>query len=157
MPLLVAQGMHQGPFLPFPNKLRYMWHDLERRAKRHGLPYRRPSTYPPNTLLSARIGVLAATQGWCQAFTEETFRLHWVENSIIGSPNNIAASLSALGKSVSETVEMAERQENKDLLKAQTERAKELGLFGSPSFVIGEELFWGDDRLDDAMECAVAA
>jgi len=49
MPILTAQGMDRGPFLPFPSKLRYMWRDLERRAQKHGLSYRRPSTYPPNT------------------------------------------------------------------------------------------------------------
>lgn len=59
MPILAAQGMHDGPFLPFPCKLRYMWRDLERRAQKHGLPYHWPSTCPPNTLLTARVGVLA--------------------------------------------------------------------------------------------------
>lgn len=154
MPILVAQGLNEGPFLPFPNKLRYMWRDLERRAKRHGLPYRRPSSYPPNTLLTARIGMLAATEGWCQAFTERTFSLHWVEDRAIGTEDNIAATLSSLGKDKNEILARAQAPENKELLRAQTDRAKELGLFGSPSFIVGEELFWGDDRLEEALEWA---
>jgi 2-hydroxychromene-2-carboxylate isomerase len=75
-PIMIEQGLTQGPFLPYPNKLRYMWRDLERRAASHGLPYRRPSHYPPNTLLTARVGMLAATQGWCREFTEHSFAMH---------------------------------------------------------------------------------
>lgn len=155
MPILAAQGMNQGPFLPFPSKLRYMWRDLERRAQKHGLPYHRPSTYPPNTLLTARIGVLAASEGWCQAFTERTFELHWGKDQTIGTEGNLQAALTSLGKDVSDVVARAQTPENKEALRLQTERAQQLGVFGSPSFVVGEELFWGDDRLEEALDWAV--
>jgi 2-hydroxychromene-2-carboxylate isomerase len=65
MPILIEQGLANGPFLPYPNKLRYMWRDLERRALRYSIPYQKPSVYPPNTLLTARIGYLAQSQNWC--------------------------------------------------------------------------------------------
>ena len=71
MPILIEQGLEKGPFLPYPNKLRYMWRDLERRARRHSIPYQKPSLYPPNTLLTARIGYLAQSQHWCTDFTRE--------------------------------------------------------------------------------------
>jgi len=76
MPIMTEQGMEKGPFLPYPAKLRYMWRDLERRARRYGISYRKPSVYPPNTLLTARIGRLAQGEGWCADFTTEVFRLH---------------------------------------------------------------------------------
>lgn len=154
MPILAGQGMDQGPFLPYPSKLHYMWRDLERRAGKHGLPYRRPSTYPPNTLLTVRIGMLAAAEGRCKAFTEETFKLHWVEDRPIGTDDNIGAALTSLGKDVNDVVTRAQSPRNKEMLRAQTERARALGMFGSPSFLVGDELFWGDDRLEEALDWA---
>jgi 2-hydroxychromene-2-carboxylate isomerase len=155
MPLLIDQGLSQGPFLPFPRKTAYMWRDLERRAARHGIPYRRPSRYPPeNVLLTARIGVLAAREGWCRAFTERTFALHWTEDRMIGTEENLNTVLTALGHAPAEVIARALSADNKERLKAETEEARRLGLFGAPSFVAGGELFWGDDRLEEALECA---
>jgi 2-hydroxychromene-2-carboxylate isomerase len=155
MPIMIDQGMQQGPFLPFPAKQRYMWRDVERRALRHGIPYRRPSTYPPpNVLLPARIGCVAQQQGWCEAFTQEVFRLHWTEDVLIGTENNIGRSLEAVGKNVKDTVAIAQSEDNKAFLRRQTEQAKSLGVFGSPTFVVADELFWGDDRLEDALDFA---
>jgi 2-hydroxychromene-2-carboxylate isomerase len=98
MPLFIEQGMHQGPFLPYPNKINYMWRDLERRAARHGIAYRKPSTYPPNSLPAARVALVAAHEGWCQAFAEKAFALHWTEDRAIGSDDNLDTALRSLGK-----------------------------------------------------------
>ena len=154
MPILIEQGLEKGPFLPYPNKLRYMWRDLERRARRHSIPYQKPSLYPPNTLLTARIGYLAQSQHWCADFTREVFRLHWTEGVIIGTDENIRRSLSFAGQDLDRIVATAQSVENKTGLRRQTERAKALGIFGSPTFVVGNELFWGDDRLEDALDFA---
>jgi 2-hydroxychromene-2-carboxylate isomerase len=73
---------HQGLGFPFPEasaKTAYMWRDLERRAAKLGVPYRRPSTYPVNSLPAARVALAGKQDGWCQRFTEESFRLHWTE------------------------------------------------------------------------------
>ena len=88
-------------------------------------------------MLTARIGVLAAAEGWCQAFTERTFELHWVEDQPIGTEGNLEATLTSLGRDVSDVVARAQTSENKEALRAQTERARQLGLFGSPSFIAG--------------------
>ena len=154
MPIMAELGMTQGPFLPFPSKTAYMWRDIERRSSRHGIPYARPSTYPVNSLLTARIACIASAEGWCQAFTEEVFRLHWSENILIGSDENLHRALVGLAKDPRMLVEKAQTAETKEALKKQTERAKSLGIFGAPSFTVGEELFWGDDRLDEALEWA---
>ena len=154
MPIMAESGMTQGPFLPFPSKTAYMWRDIERRSSRHGIPYARPSTYPVNSLLTARIACIASAEGWCQAFTEDVFRLHWTENILIGSDENLHRALVGLAKDPRMLVEKAQTAETKEALKKQTERAKSLGIFGAPSFTVGEELFWGDDRLDEALEWA---
>ena len=154
MPIMAESGMTQGPFLPFPSKTAYMWRDIERRSSRHGVPYARPSTYPVNSLLTARIACIASAEGWCQAFTEDVFRLHWTENILIGSDENLHRALVGLSKDPRLLVEKAQTTEIKEALKKQTERAKSLGIFGAPSFTVSEELFWGDDRLDEALEWA---
>jgi 2-hydroxychromene-2-carboxylate isomerase len=156
-PIMIEQGMAQGPFLPYPQKLRYMWRDLERRAAAHGLPYRQPSHYPPNTLLTARVGMLAASQGWCRQFTERSFALHWTEDIAIGSDENLSAALTSLGKDAAAMLAQAQGAANKEALRAATEEARTLGIFGSPAYVTRGELFWGDDRLDDALAWATAA
>jgi 2-hydroxychromene-2-carboxylate isomerase len=157
-PILKHQaGMERGPFLGHPPKLKYMWRDLERRAARHGIPYRQPSVYPPNTLLTARIGTLASVQGWCDAFTDEVFRLHWTEDVPIGTDDNLKRALSAIGKDPESIMLAAQSDSNKQLLRSVTDAAEALGVFGSPSFTIGDELFWGDDRLEDALDFAASS
>jgi len=154
MPILIEQGLEKGPFLPYPNKLRYMWRDVERRALRHNILYQKPSLYPPNRLSTARIGYLAQGQHWCADFTQEVFRLHWTEGVIIGTDENIRRSLTFVGQDPDRIVTMAQSDDNKTGLRRQTEQAKAQGIFGSPTFVVGNELFWGDDRLDDALDFA---
>ena len=144
---------------PFPEasaRTAYMWRDLERRARRYGLPYRRPEQYPVNSLQTIRVALLGAREGWCQAFTEEAFRLHWTQGTLIGTDENLGAALRHAGQDPARVVPAASSPENKEALKAQTPRALERGIFGSPSFVVSGELFWGDDRLEDALEFAVS-
>lgn len=143
---------------PFPEasaKTAHMWRDLERRAARLGVPYRRPSTYPVNSLPAARVALAGKLDGWCQRFTEEVFRLHWTEGRLIGTDENLHEALGILGLDAARVLEVANSPDNKEALKAQTPRAVERGIFGSPSFVVGNELFWGDDRLEDAIAWAL--
>ncbi len=154
MPILSALGMPKGPFLTNPAKMNYMWRDLERRAAWHGIPFRKPSHYPPDTLLTARIGMVGCQDGWCREFTERTFALHWTEDRPIGSDANLGTVLREMRLEPAEILARAHGDEIKASLRAQTERARTLGIFGSPSFIVDGELYWGDDRLKEAMERA---
>lgn len=148
----------QGLGFPFPDasaKTAYMWRDLERRAHSLGIAYQRPSAYPVNSLPTARVAFSGRQDGWCQRFTEEVFRLHWTEGCLIGSDDNLHRAIAALGLDAAGVLQRANAPQNKDAFKAQTARAIERGIFGAPSFVVGRELFWGDDRLDDAIAWAV--
>lgn len=155
MPLMIGQGLDRGPFLPFPRKMAYMWRDLERRCAEHGIAYRKPSAYPPQEVLtSARLGLLGSHEGWCQAFTEKAFELHWTQDIAIGTPENLQQALRHAGQEPEAALARARSDANKQALKAQTEAADARGLFGSPSFLAGGELFWGDDRLEQALAWA---
>jgi 2-hydroxychromene-2-carboxylate isomerase len=155
MPLLIEQGMNLGPFLPYPRKIAYMWRDLERRAAEHGLPYRQPEKYPPEeTLTSARLALLGAQEGWCASFVESAFHQHWTQGRLIGTADNIETALRQAGQDPEAALARARSPAIKEGLKLQTEEARRAGLFGSPSFLVGDELFWGDDRLEQAIAWA---
>lgn len=154
-PIFAKAGLPQGPFLPFPAKIRYMWRDIERRAKQHGLPYRKPSTYPPSTLLTARVGVIAAREGWCADYTRAVFERHWTQDVAIGSRENLRDSIEKAGRGADDVIARAESPANKAALREQTEEAEMRGIFGSPSFVARGELYWGDDRLEEAIAHSV--
>lgn len=153
-PIFKAEGRAEGPFIPYPAKHDYMWRDLERRAEKLGIPFRKPSVFPPHSLRTARVGLVAAKQGWCPAFSRAVFKRHWTEDITIGSDENLRASLTDIGKDPAEIIDLAMSDENKAALRAQTERASEMGIFGAPSFVADGELFWGDDRLEEAIDWA---
>jgi 2-hydroxychromene-2-carboxylate isomerase len=149
----------QGLNAPFPEgspRANYMWRDLERRATQLQLPYRRPQVYPFKSSALARVALVGAREGWCRKFTETAFRLHWTEGVLMNTPENLAMALAAAGQDAGRVQALSESDEVKDALKQQTQRALDRGIFGAPSFVIGGELFWGDDRLEAALDWAVA-
>lgn len=144
---------------PFPDdspRTAYMWRDLERRAAELGLPYRRPAQYPVDSLPTARAALVGAREGWCRAFTEEAFRLHWTEGCLIGTIDNSSRALEHAGQDPARVAALAAAPATKDAMRAQTARALERGIFGAPSFVVAGELFWGDDRLEQALARAAA-
>ena len=156
-PLFAAQGWNDSPFNIYPVKGRYMWRDLERLCAREGLPFKRPSQFPRNGLLAARIATVAATEGWCQAFTPAVYRANFAEDRDIGSPDTVAQIVAALGHDPQAASTKALAAENKEALKRRTDEAMQAGIFGAPSFIAGGELFWGNDRLEHAIEHALAA
>ncbi len=154
-PILLKAGMTQGPFLPYPRKIAYMWRDIERRAQEHGAPYRQPLKYPPDEVLaSARLALLGMHEGWGRAFVEAVFRLHWTQQVQIGTAENLTGALAAAGQEPAAAIERSRTPAIKEGLKAQTEEAEAKGIFGSPTFIVGDELFWGDDRLEQALAWA---
>ena len=151
-PIFAAQGWQDSPFNIFPAKGRYMWRDMERRARVYGFPLVRPSRFPRNGLLAARIALVASGGEWCADFTRAIFRANFAEDREISDIAIVTEILGALGKDAKVVLERAQSPENKDALRQQSEEAQRRGVFGAPSFFAGEELFWGDDRLEIAVE-----
>ena len=135
-----------------PLKLAYMWRDLERRAVTHGIPYRAHPPYPlKNFDLANRIAVLGTQEGWCADYVCAAYR-HWFqEHDEAGSESNNAASLREAGQDPRRVLDLAQNESTGRLYEAATDEARTLGIFGAPTFVVGRELFWGDDRLEDAV------
>ena len=146
-------GFPQGPFRGNPSKLAYMWRDLERRAALRGLDYNRPPEYPAEKPenLATRVGVVASAEGWCAEYTETLFRANFVDGKTLGLEENVTEALESIGRDPQVVIANARSDEVEAKLAAATKEAKAAGIFGSPSFVVDGELFWGDDRLEDAV------
>jgi 2-hydroxychromene-2-carboxylate isomerase len=102
-------------------------------------------------------GALAAPEGWGEAFTVTSFKAWIVDRMPLGDPATLEMVLSNLGKDVDATLAEARSARVAKLYDAETEVARSFGIFGSPSFVVDGELFWGDDRLDEALAWATGA
>jgi 2-hydroxychromene-2-carboxylate isomerase len=159
-PLFRRQGWSDSPFNLYPARGRYMWRDLERLCARHALPFRRPSGFPRNSLLAARVACLEETQAVLPALTRALFRANFADDRDIGEPEVVGQVLDELRAEVpgvAKTARLLSRgleQENKERLRARTESAWGQGLFGAPSFVVEGELFWGQDRMEEALAWA---
>ena len=153
-PVFLALGWNDSPFNIYPPKGRYMWRDMERSAAKYGLPFHLPSRFPRNGLLAARVALLGVQQGWVAAFSRAAMTANFAEDRDIGDPAVIADLLQRMELPAAELLACAGSEENKLALRRQTEHATEAGLFGAPSFIVGKELFWGNDRLDDALAWA---
>jgi 2-hydroxychromene-2-carboxylate isomerase len=157
-PIFGAQGWKDSPFNIYPVKGRYMWRDMERICEAEDIPLKLPPVrFPQNGLKAARIAMVGEAQGWIGAFTRAVYTANFAEQRDIADDTTLALILSKLGVNPEATVEAANTQENKDRLKAQTEDAVARGLFGAPSFTVGDELFWGNDRLEQAVAWAAKA
>ena len=155
-PVFLSLGWNDSPFNIYPPKGRYMWRDLARLASRYGLPLKVPSRFPRNGLLAARVALAGADEAWMPAFCRAVMRANFAEDQEIAEIEVIRAILTSLELPVDAILARAESPENKQALRRQTERAGEIGLFGAPSFVTPDgELFWGNDRLEDALEWVV--
>jgi 2-hydroxychromene-2-carboxylate isomerase len=149
-PIFGAQGWNDSPFNLYPVKGRYMWRDLERICADLGTPLRRPSRFPRNGLLAARVACHAQEQPWLPEFARQVYRANFADDREISDPAVVGEILEAVGQPRA-LLAAAESPETRAKLRAQTERAQALGIFGAPSFVVGDELFWGNDRLEHAL------
>ena len=141
------------PFVGKPAKPSYMWRDIERRALRHGIPFTSIPKYPVDTdELANRVATLAALEGWCPQFARAAYAAWFIGQRDPGEIGVLEDVLRQLGQNPDRVVNAANSAAMRERYAAETAAARTLGIFGSPTFVCGEELFWGDDRLEDAID-----
>jgi len=150
-PIFADQGWNDSPFNLYPAKGRYMWQDLERLCEDYKLEFKRPSVFPRNGLRAARVGCVASNEGWCEEFTRAVFTANFAQDRDIADVQVLAQILSNLNRDPAPIIESSNSSANKERLRRQTEEAKRRGIFGAPSFTVGDELFWGNDRLGTAI------
>jgi 2-hydroxychromene-2-carboxylate isomerase len=135
-------------------KGRYMFQDLDRYAKRYGVPLKFNPHFPINTLMLMRAvtGMQLRRPERFEAFIDCLFRAIWVEGRSLGDPATVAAVLSEHGFDPAEILALTADEDVKAALKNNTERAVQRGVFGAPSMFVGDQLFFGQDRLDFVVE-----
>ncbi|MFA5939328.1 MAG: 2-hydroxychromene-2-carboxylate isomerase [Sinimarinibacterium sp.] len=153
-PLFRAQGYGDSPFIQYPVKGRYMWRDVARLCARYGLPFRMPSSFPRTSVLGARIACAFQDEAWVPQFVRALYHANFAEDLDIGSEAVVARCLIRCAQNPAERFADVQSAPLKDRLRQQTEQATALALFGAPSFRVGDELFWGNDRLEDALAWA---
>jgi 2-hydroxychromene-2-carboxylate isomerase len=150
--LVILQEMKHIPFADKPTKSAYMWRDIERRAAMYGIPASLPAPYPAKqSILANLVATVGMRHGWGVDFVRAAYR-RWLQlGQETGAEPNVSESLRDIGQEPQAVLAMANAPETKDRLMAEISVARGLGIFGSPTFAVGRELFWGDDRLDDAI------
>ncbi|WP_147108018.1 2-hydroxychromene-2-carboxylate isomerase [Tateyamaria sp. syn59] len=156
-PVFGAQGLTDSPFNLYPVKGAYMWTDMERCCADLGLPFVKPSSFPRGSLLAARIAATHADAAWVGAFVRAVYRANFAEDRDIADEKVIASIVDEIGQDSAAVIAAATTPEGKALLRRSTDEALERGLFGAPSFVVDGALFWGNDRLEQALAHARAA
>jgi 2-hydroxychromene-2-carboxylate isomerase len=154
-PVFKANGWTTSPFNLFPARGRYMWRDLERICGALGLPFNQPPQFPQNTVLPSRVALVALQQPWGEDFCRAVYNAEFGDAHNIGEPAEVARILANLGQNAEAVMQAAQTDDNKLALRAQTELAGTLGIFGAPTFITSDgELFWGNDRLEAALAWA---
>jgi 2-hydroxychromene-2-carboxylate isomerase len=149
----ITQEQNNRPFIGKPVKLKYMWRDVERRAKQHGIPFNGIPPYPVDSeALAHRVGIVAAAEGWCPEYSRALYEKWFLGHKDPGDLSQIREVLTSLGKVADSVFDRAQSPQIESQLASETDVARGLGIFGSPTFVVGTEIFWGDDRLEIAVD-----
>jgi 2-hydroxychromene-2-carboxylate isomerase len=151
-PIFKAVGWQTSPFEVYPDKGRYMWRDMEREAERYAIPFRRPSVFPRNSVPAARIALLGVARGWGSRFIRRTMEANFAEDRDIAAPETLSEILGELGLDAGAIREEATSPAHGSALRRATEEAINLHIFGAPTFLVGGEMFWGNDRLENALD-----
>lgn len=164
-PVFQAQGWSTSPFNLYAAKGGNMWRDLERLCADFKLSFRRPEPFPQNSLLAARVALVGLGtasdeqswdgQSWGEQFCRAVFLAEFCDGLQIDDVAVLSDILARLNVKPDPVLDAARTDTNKARLRAQTEEAQRLGIFGAPSFVTADgELFWGNDRLERALAWA---
>ncbi len=156
-PIFKQQGWNTSPFLIYETKGKNFFRDIEREAEFYGLP---PITilqeFPQSGLLATRLTLIGLQKGWGVEFSKAVYKRQFQQGLPIGGEQDLSEVLQTMNVGpVEDLLAQACSDEIKAQVWAISEQAQAIGIFGAPSFVVGDELFWGNDRLERAIECAV--
>ena len=159
-PISIRQIMKNMDNIPFPpskkTKVDYMWRDIQRRSEFYSLPVPNvPAPYPLKEFDRANlVGIVMERDGRYLEYLDETYRAWFLDGLEAGSDQNLKNVSSVLGISLPEILEEASSSEIVEIYERNTAEAQTAGVFGAPSFAVNGEIFWGDDRLEDAIRFA---
>ncbi len=155
-PFSVRAIMKEMNNIPFPkekvNKVNYMWRDIERRAKGYGFFAKTPVPYPLTQFdLANKLAILGLEEGWGVDYVRLTYKRWFQEGKEPAVDPNISEICNELNIDKNKVIEKANSDKIEKKYLANTEKARNNKVFGSPSFIVSNEIFWGDDRMEDAI------
>lgn len=154
-PIFHRQGLTDSPFNIYQTKGSNMVRDMERQCHTLNLEFRMPDPFPQNGLLAARIATAGAGEPWQAAFSKGVYVAEFAYSQDISDPGHLSRILESCGADPDLVLAQAASDDVKARLRDATEEAGKIGLFGAPSFVTEDgELFWGNDRLEQAIKWA---
>ena len=162
-PFSVRSRMIEMENVPFMaekkrDKIDYMWRDVQRRANFYGFDAKVPAPYPLKEFdLANKVAILGKDQGWIKEYTILTYKKWFLEHLEPGSEPNLSSTLKEIGLDSDNVIKQAQTDEIEQKYLKNTEMAKNKGIFGSPTFIVENEVFWGDDRCEDAIPFSSAA
>ena len=155
-PIFRSFGWETSPFVLQKAKGDYVWKDMERQCQKAGIPWRKPGTFPRSAVLPLRVALAGAEEDWIGAYCRRVMSLNFAEDRDIDNLETVVQVLTELDLPTQALIDEARSDANKLRLREQTEAATVRGIFGAPTFFVGEEMYWGNDRLDDAIAAASA-
>ena len=150
-PIFAEQGLSDSPFNLNLRRGEYMWRDLERLCAKFRLPWRHPSHFPRSSTLAARVACEVAHETWGGDYIRRVFTANFGTDQEIGDRAVIAEILTSMGHDATEILVRVESPDRRGALRANTEHAIAIGVFGAPNCYVGDELFWGEEALEDAI------
>jgi 2-hydroxychromene-2-carboxylate isomerase len=154
-PIFKSLGWDNSPFVLQKQKGQYMWTDMDRQCRKHNIPWKRPSVFPRLGVLPLRVALIGADKPWVGDFCKRIMLLNFYNDRDINAEESVGEVLDQLGLPASQIIETAQSEPIKQRLKEQTAIAMSKEIFGAPTFFVRGEMFWGNDRLDDALALAV--
>ena len=156
-PFSVRAIMKEMNNIPFPkdkkNKVDYMWRDIERRAEGYGFFAKTPVPYPLTQFdLANKLAILGLKEGWGVDYVQITYKRWFQENKEPAIEPNISEICSKLKLDKEKIISKPNSEEIEKEFLANTDTARKNKIFGSPSFIVNNEIFWGDDRMEDAIK-----
>jgi len=140
-----------------PAKAAYMTHDVARWARHYGLPFHMPSVFPVNTIRALRGAIVALEDGCFLPYHHAVMAAYWAQNQDIGDPATLADVVRGAGLDAERLLARTDDPAVKETLKRTTDEAVARGVFGAPTFFVGSEMFWGNDRLQFVAEALAVA
>ena len=155
-PFSVRAIMKEMNNIPFPkdkiNKVNYMWRDIERRAESYGFFAKTPVPYPLSEFdLANKLAILGLKEGWGIDYVRLTYKRWFQEGKEPATEPNISEICNELNIDKGQVISKANAEDIEKEYLANTESARNNKVFGSPSFIVNGEIFWGDDRMEDAI------
>ena len=150
-PIFQLQGWNDSPFNINERRGAYMWRDLSRLAAKYGVPWKKPTKFPRASTLAARVACANGSEPWCADFIRDIFVANFGQDRDIGDPGVVSGVLDKLGLPAADLMARAVDDAHRTLLRANVERAIALGIFGAPNCLVNDELFWGEEALEDAL------